>query len=84
MTFTIHSSDIHNTLIHSISNATFVLDDGEQEQAHEMVNLSLNMSLIFLQTRNRYGYKIKGYIIPDTAKCVPLATKRRRGRPSLF
>ena len=30
--------------IEEISNATFVLDDGEQEQAHERVNLGLNMS----------------------------------------
>ena len=35
----------HKNFIEEISNATFVLDDGEQEQAHERVNLSLNMSL---------------------------------------
>ena len=31
--------------IEEISNATFVSDDVQQEQAHERVNLSLNMSL---------------------------------------
>ena len=33
----------HRNLIEEISNATFVLDDGEQEQAHERVNSSLDM-----------------------------------------
>ena len=31
--------------IEEIPNATFVSDDVQQEQAHERVNLSLNMSL---------------------------------------
>ena len=40
----------HKNFIEEISNATFVLDDGEQEQAHERVNLSLNISFTYNET----------------------------------
>ena len=33
----------HKNFIEEISNATFVLDDGEQEQAHLSLNMSLEM-----------------------------------------
>ena len=40
----------HKIFLEEISNATFVLDDGEQEQAHERVNLSLNILFTYNET----------------------------------
>ena len=44
------AAQAHKNFIEEISNATFVLDDGEQEQAHERVNLSLNISFTYNET----------------------------------
>ena len=40
----------HKNFIEEISTATLILDDGEQEQAHERVNMSLNISFTYNDT----------------------------------